>query len=219
MRLTLPLTPGIVAFGLAYGAAALQKGLSLVETLAMSAFVYSGAAQMVALEIWRDVWSTGALAALAVVTATVSARMILMSASLQPWLREVPRLQTAANLFLLTDANWLIGTRYRAEGGRDIGILFGSGLYLWVIWTVSAIPGHLAGSLISDPKRYGLDLILPIYFIAMLVPLWKGPRSALPWLVSAAVALAVQALVPGYMFIVAGALAGAAAGAAIHERA
>ena len=54
---------------------------------------------------------------------------------------------------------------------------------------------------------------MPIFFAAMLVPLWKGWRPARPWAAAAGVALIVHALVPGYTFIVAGALAGAAAGA------
>jgi len=50
----------------------------------------------------------------------------------------------------------------------------------------------------------------------MLVPLWKGARTALPWLVAGIVALLVHALVPGYVFIIAGALAGVAAGMLIE---
>lgn len=217
-RLTLPLVPGIVAFGAAYGAAALQKGIGLWEVVLMSAVVYSGAAQMVALEVWQSAWTPGTILAVTLVCATISARMILMGASLQPWLDGLPRLKVALNLFLITDANWLIGIRYRAEGGRDIGVLFGAGVFLWIVWLVAAVPGYLAGSLLDDPRRYGLDLVLPIYFGTMLIPLWKGLRSAVPWLVAAAVALAFQALVPGYMYIVAGALAGAATGGAMRER-
>jgi len=46
----------------------------------------------------------------------------------------------------------------------------------------------------------------------MLVPLWKGVGPALPWLVAASVSVLVHALMPGYLFIVAGALAGVVAG-------
>jgi predicted branched-subunit amino acid permease len=33
------------------------------------------------------------------------------------------------------------------------------------------------GALVSDPRRYGLDLVMPIFFAAMIVPLWRGGRS------------------------------------------
>jgi predicted branched-subunit amino acid permease len=216
-RLVVPVLPGVIVFASAFGAAAAQKGLTLVQALAMSGFVYAGASQMVALELWREVWSLSSLFGVMAVTATVNARMILMGASIQPWLAGAPKIENAFNLFFLTDANWLIGTRYRAEGGADLGVLFGAGFALWLVWIVATLPGFLAGALVSEPRRYGLDLVMPIFFAAMIVPLWKGLRPALPWTVAGVVALVVNALLPGYLFILAGALAGAATGALLPD--
>jgi predicted branched-subunit amino acid permease len=216
-RLVLPVLPGVCVFASAFGAAAAQKGLTVGQALAMSAFVYAGASQMVALELWRETWSLSTLLTVMAVTATVNARMVLMGAAIQPWLAPAPKLQNALNLFFFTDANWLIGTRYRAEGGSDLGILFGAGFLLWVVWILATLPGFLAGALVTDPARYGIDLVMPIFFSAMIVPLWRGFRSAVPWAVAGVVALLVEALVPGYLFIVAGALAGALAGAFLSD--
>ncbi len=66
---------------------------------------------------------------------------------------------------------------------------------------------------LTDPKRYGVDLVMPAFYAAMLVPAWKGPRRAIPWLVSGVVALAVHWLAQGWWFIIAGALAGSLAAA------
>ncbi|KRE17946.1 branched-chain amino acid ABC transporter permease [Bosea sp. Root381] len=207
------LMPGVVVFAVAFGAAAAGKGLSLFETALMSATVYAGVAQLVAMELWRPEWSWGAIAGLAVVTATVNARMVLQGASLQPWFAAYPKTLNAAHLFLFTDASWVIGTRYRAEGGRDLGVLIGSGLALWVVWLIATVAGHLAGALVSDPRRYGLDLVMPIFFAAMIVPLWRGRRAALPWVVAGLVALVTAKLFEGYAFIIVGALSGALVGA------
>jgi predicted branched-subunit amino acid permease len=57
---------------------------------------------------------------------------------------------------------------------------------------------------------------MPVFFVTMLVPLWRGARSARPWVVAGSVALVVHALVPGYAFIIAGALSGAVAGALLE---
>lgn len=208
-RFSLPLMPGVLVFGTAFGAAAAQKGMTLAEALGISAFVFAGAAQMVALELWREVWTPSTLLGITVVTATINARMILMGAAIQPWMRGAPLRFQALTLFLFTDASWMIGTRYQAEGGRDLGVLLGAGIALWVGWVAATLPGHLAGSLVTDPKASGLDLILPLFFSFMFVPLWGGLRRAVPWAVAAGVGLAVQSFVPGYAFIVAGALAGA----------
>ena len=212
-RYTLPILPGIVVFGTAFGAAAVQKGLSLEQALGLSAFVFAGASQMVALELWRESWSATTLLAIVTVTGVVNARMILMGAAIQPWLAAEPAPRLALNLFFLTDANWLIGVGYHGCGGRDVGVLFGSGLTLWCVWVLATLPGYLAGALVEEPRRLGLDLVMPIFFAAMLVPLWKGWRPARPWAAAGVVALLVHAVVPGYAFIVVGALAGAATAA------
>lgn len=218
-RLALPVIPGLVAFCLAFGTAAAHRGLTAGETLAMSAVVYAGIAQMLSLELWREVWTPASLATLGLVTATVNARMILMGASIQPWVRHAPTPFNAVNLFFLTDASWLIGMRYHAEGGRDLGVLSGAGIVIWVAWVAATLPGYLAGALVPDTRVLALDLVMPIFFSAMLVPLWRGFRAAaLPWGIAALVALATQALVPGYAFIVVGALAGAVTGALVRER-
>jgi predicted branched-subunit amino acid permease len=213
------LMPGIVVFAVAFGAAASAKGLSLLETVLMSAVVYAGVAQLVAMELWRPEWSWGAIAGLAVVTATVNARMVLQGASLQPWFAPYSKTLTAFHLFFFTDANWMIGTRYHAEGGRDIGVLVGAGLALWLVWVAATVPGYLLGALVADPRTYGIDLVMPIFFAAMIVPLWRGRRAALPWVVAGVVALVTAKLVEGYSFIIVGALSGAVMGAFLDDAA
>ncbi len=215
-RMTLPISPGLVVFAAAFGAAAAQKGLTVWEALAMSAFVFAGAAQMVGLEVWQGTWTLATVLGVMAVTAVINSRMVLMGAAIQPWLAGEPKLRTAANLFFLSDASWLVGVRHRQDGGSDIGVLLGSGLALWVIWVASTLPGYLAGALVSDPKRFGLDLVMPIFFSAMLVPLWKSQQALRPWAAAGAVALLVHALVPGYAFIAAGAIAGAIVGALVE---
>jgi predicted branched-subunit amino acid permease len=205
--------PSIVVFASAFGAAATQKGLTVWEALAMSAFVFAGASQMVGLEVWQSTWTLATLVGVTAVTAVINSRMVLMGASIQPWFAGEPKLRTAAHLFFLTDANWLLSLRYRAGGGNDIGVLLGSGLALWVVWVAATLPGYLAGALVSEPNRFGLDLVMPIFFAAMLVPLWKGQRALRPWAAAGAMALLVHAFVPGYAFIVAGAVTGALVGA------
>jgi predicted branched-subunit amino acid permease len=173
MRKVSVLIPGVVVFAVAFGAAASAKGLSLVEALLMSALVYGGVSQLVAMELWRPEWSWGAIAGLAVVTATVNSRMILQGASLQPWFAPYSKTLNALHLFFFTDANWVIGTRYHAEGGRDLGVLVGAGLVLWVVWILFTGLGYLLGALVSDPRAFGIDLVMPIFFAAMIVPLWR----------------------------------------------
>ncbi|MGL5362400.1 MAG: AzlC family ABC transporter permease [Bosea sp. (in: a-proteobacteria)] len=217
MRRIAPLTPGVVVFAGAFGAAAVSKGMTLAEAVAMSAFVYAGVSQLVAMEIWRPEWTWGAILGLMAVTFTVNARMVLMGAAMQPWMSRHPGWVNALHLFFFTDANWLIGTRYHNEGGRDLGVVVGAGVLLWFVWVAATVPGYLLGALVTDPRRYGLDLVMPIYFAAMVVPLWRGKRMGLAWAIAGVVAVLTAKLWGGYAFIVAGALAGAIAGAFLDD--
>ena len=95
---------------------------------------------------------------------------------------------------------------------------FGAAIMIMAGWLAAASAGYFLGGLVVDPNRYGLDLVMPVFFAAMLVPLWTGKRRAYGWIVAGVVAVAVQHLVAGWWFIIAGSLAGAFAGAGFDER-
>jgi predicted branched-subunit amino acid permease len=215
VKLTLPILPGMVAFALACGATGARKGFSLIDMFWMNSLVYAGAAQMIAMEAWPDRLTISNIVALALITATINARMLLMGASLQPWLGPLPPWQIYPALHLTTDPGWLIAMRYRAEGGNDAGVFLGGSVVVFVLWMVATLAGYALGALIADPRAVGLDLVMPIFFAAMLIPLWQNAsrrwRRGLGWVVAGLVALAFERLFHGWWFIIAGAVSGAIA--------
>ena len=219
VRLSMPAVPVMALFGIAFGTVAVQKGLTLLEATFMSTLTFAGASQLVAAEIWTDPMTFATISTLGLVTAAVNMRFVLMAASLRPWLGEFPAWQTYPALSLLTEPGWLIAMRYRAEGGTRSLVLLSSGIALWLVWIAATVFGYLLGALVTDPKRFGLDLVMPIFFIVLLVPLWHGPRRAIPWAVASATALLVAGLVPGWWYIIAGAIAGSVAAGVPDERA
>lgn len=216
-RLCGAMVPGTMVFAAAYGTLAAQKGLTFSEAVLMSALVFGGASQLVGLEVWTNPITLTTVLSLAIVTAVVNARFILMGATLRPWLGSLPPWQAYTMLNGIVDATWLVAVRYRAESGSDYSVFVGACLALWAVWVGSAVPGYLLGAFISDPKRFGFDLIVPIFFAAMFVPLWRGARRAVGWVVAGAVALAVSYIVSGWWFIVIGALSGSIVGAFIDD--
>jgi predicted branched-subunit amino acid permease len=216
-RLCGALVPGTMVFAAAYGTLAAQKGLTFFEAVLMSALVYGGASQLVGLEVWTNPITLATVLSLAIVTAVVNARFILMGATLRPWLGTLPAWKSYLMLNGTVDATWLVAVRYRAENGSDYSVFLGACLALWIVWVGSAVPGYLLGALISDPKRFGFDLIVPIFFAAMFVPLWRGTRRAIGWAIAGVIALAVSHVVPGWWFIVVGALGGSIVGAFIDD--
>jgi len=212
-----PALPGMMAFAIAIGATEARKGFAPIEAALMNLLVYAGASQMVAMEAWPQQMTHASVLALALLVATVNARMLLFGASLRPWLGALPAWQIYPLLQLTTDPGWIICMRYRAKGGKDAGVFLGGALVVWVAWLAATTAGYVAGALIADPRKIALDLVLPIFFAAMLVPLWNGHRRSVAWAVAGAVALATERLVPGWWFVIVGAIAGSLAEAFLEE--
>lgn len=204
-----PMLPGTLAFGMAFGALCAQKHFSLAEVEVMMATVYGGLSQFVAVQSWPDQLTPSSIATLALLTLTVNIRFVLMGATLRPWFGTLPAWQAYPSMLLVTDGGWLAAMRYRDHGGADAWFYLAGGIVLYLVWLVSSIPGYLLAEQLTDPKKYGVDLVMPAFYAAMLVPAWKGARRAIPWAVSGMVALGVHWLLPGWWFIIAGALSGA----------
>jgi len=146
----------------------------------------------------------------------VNARHILLGASLAPWLLQIPIVRRLAALLLLSDANFAHTMAARDRGETDAGVLFGSGLTMWIIWIVSTAVGALAGSLLGDLSRFGFDAVMVAYFTAVIVGWWKGRSDLFPFVTAAAVAIAGTHILPPGWHIIAGALAGGLVGVWRH---
>ena len=216
-RSIIPLLPGITTFGMAFGALAAQKGFSLAEALVMTGLVYAGMSEFVAVQSWAEALTPSTIAALMLLTATVNVRFFLIGASLRPWLGTLPAWQIYPPLTIATDTGWLLATRYRDRGGADASYFVGGLVVTYFFWTFSAVPGYLLAERIANPKTFGIDLLVPAFFAAFLVPSWRGAQRAVPWVVSGIVAAVVDWLTPGYWFIIAGAVAGSVSAAFLSE--
>ena len=217
VRLGLPVTPGVIAFGLIVGAVAERQGFTFIDHMALTVLVYSGIAQLVALEIWPKLLDFGTVATLSALTAVIGSRLFLMSVSMRPWFGKLPWWQSYPGLFMLTDASWLIAMRYQGEGGRDPAAYYGAAFIITLGWFAGTAAGYFLGGLVVEPKKYGLDLVLPVFFVAMLIPLWSGARRAIGWGVAGIVAVAAEQVLPGYWFVIVGAVSGALVGGFLDD--
>jgi 4-azaleucine resistance transporter AzlC len=208
-----PIAAFIIPFGIAFGVAASAKGVPAEISLLMSIAIYAGASQFAALDLW---YAPLPLATLALTVLAVNARHILLGAVLAPWLLQVPIVRRLAALLLLSDANFAQAIAARERGELDAGILFGSGLAMWITWVVSTGAGVLAGALLGDLSRFGFDAVMVTYFAAIVVGQWKGRRDLFPWIAAAAVALIGARVLPAGWHIIAGALTGGIVGAWRH---
>ena len=212
-----PALPGVALFGLAFGALAAERGLTTFEVVLMSGIVFAGVSQIASMELWSPQITPALVLTIAFTTLVINLRMLVLGASMQPWLAAAPPLQVYPGLWILTDTNWVATLRYRREGGADAGYLLGGGLIIWLTFVPATGIGQLFGSFLTDPRPYGVDMILPLYFVALLAPMFESTRRSIPWAIAGLVAIAVQYFVPGFWYIIAGTLAGAVAGGLLGD--
>jgi predicted branched-subunit amino acid permease len=211
VRIALGVVPAMLPFGLVVGALAEARGLSLLEIGLMSALVYAGSAQLVALELWTD---PAPILGATLAAFVINLRLAPMGAALAPWLDRLRGLRLWGTLATLVDNSFAVSVADQRAGGRDAALLLGVGLGLWVFWLAFTLMGHAAAGLVRLPPGHPVFFASLATMIALLVPLWRGRMDLLPWIVAGAVALAVSQAGLGQPWpVLAGALLGAAAGA------
>ncbi len=209
-RATLPFILGMLPFGLVTGISAQGVGLSWLEVGLMSAVVYAGASQLVALAIWTHPPDFVAVVLAAFV---VNLRLALMGPVLSPWLHHLRGWRVWGSLFVMADQNWALAVAEMNRGGRDVAYLMGSGVTLWLSWTITTVIGQLLGESIRPAPGHPLFFAALAVFVCMLAGMWRGKADLVPWAVAAVVSTVVAQLMPGtFWYIVAGALAGSIVG-------
>jgi 4-azaleucine resistance transporter AzlC len=188
-----------------WGALAASHGLSPLQAMAMSFWVYSGAAQFVALDLFK----AGLAPALIIFTIfTVSLRHVLMSASIARHMSVWQRGKASLLLFWLTDEAWAM--LERRAGSREITPWYFAGVALpiWPVWFVFSGVGAAFGAQLGDTARWGLDFSFAALFIVVLAGFWKGSRTAFVLVASGAAAVLTKLFVSGAWYILVGGLAG-----------
>lgn len=200
-----PVLVAAMPIGLVFGAVAASKGLSPLETVLMSALVFAGGSQFVAMDIWTHPasWTTLGFAAL-----LVNIRHVLLGASLgrkmdafRPW-------QKYLGALVMADENWAMAEARARKTRLTPAFFAGLSVVFYINWLVCSLAGALLGAFLGDPALIGLDFAFPAVFIVLVTSFWKGPATGLVLLASALASITVYLTVPGAWYIAAGAAAG-----------
>ena len=210
LRAVVPAVASMVPFALLIGFLARQNGLSTAEALLMSAMVFAGSAQFVALDLWS--WPVP-VASLALTAFIINSRHILMGAAVMPHMAGWRGRHAYPALFFLADEIWAL--LMARAGGRPLRRSYYAALVapFYLTWISMTTLGHAMGAAIRDPSRFGFDFAFTAIFLVILCALWRGRTTLRPWVASAGTAVAVWYLVAGPWYILAGGVAGAVVGA------
>jgi predicted branched-subunit amino acid permease len=202
----LPVIISAGPFAILFGAVAVANGQTVAEASLMSAVVYAGASQLVGIELFGQqvpLW----IVVLSILA--VNFRHILYSAALTPLIDHFTLPQKLLSFFLLTDPQFA-ETLARGETGHTITFRWylGFGLMIYFPWIAMSAVGGLLGKIIGDPAIWGIDVLLPIYFMSLVLGFRKRSNFLLIVLVSGGVSVVAQHLVGAPWHISIGAIAG-----------
>lgn len=175
IRALLPLTPGVIPFGLVTGVMAVEMGLSPTTSMGMTLLFFSGSAQMVALQLMQIGVVPVAIVATALI---INLRFIMYSASLAPYLHALPRRWTWPMAYMLSDQAYALCTLKFASGelGRYAHHYYaGTAFGMWLVWQLSVLAGVSLGA--SIPESWSLGFAIPLSFLALLVPNIRGAAT------------------------------------------
>lgn len=205
-----PVLLALTPFGVAFGTTAMGSGLPIPEALAMSVFVFAGAAQLAMVPLI----SAGASVAIVVLTVLViNMRLTLYSASLAPHFGRLPAGWKSLLSYLLTDQAYAATiTRFddgETEEPDKRWYYLGVALAIWVTWQAATMLGVFLGGWISED--WSLDFISPLIFIALALPAIKDRMTGAAALSAGGTALLAAAM-PMNLGLITAALVGVLGG-------
>lgn len=210
---TLPLAPGVVAFGLLYGVMARQVGFSPREAWAMSLIVHAGSAQFTALGMWK---AAGAIPII-FTTLVINLRHLLMGASVAPHLRRLHPTWKALLALWMSDESYALAIAEYERGRGSHWYFLGANVGIYLEWTISGLFGALLGVAVPEPGRYGLDLMFPLAFLGLLMAFLKDRTGLAVALVAGGLALLGAYLLPGRWYVIIASLLGSGLGLMLEK--
>lgn len=179
----LPMALAAATYGAAFGLLATQSGFSLAQSLSMSAFVFGGSAQLIALD---QLMAGAGISAAILAGAALNIRILLITAGMRNALINRPWWQIMTGVYLATDASVALMQTAKNRGTlASYWYLFGGGAFLLMTWIAATSMGAMLSTGIPAPARFGLDFAIIAVFIAMLPGFWHGRSDLLPWAVAA----------------------------------
>ena len=197
------------AYGVAFGAAAVANGFSVLQSCLLSLLTFSGASQFAVV----GVIGAGGSAVSAIATASLlGIRNGLYGVLMAPILkvRGFKRL-VAAHITIDESTGVSLSQEPRGMQAMREGFwLTGFGVFLF--WNLFTLAGALGAKAMGDPSAWGLDAAVPAAFLGLVWPRLKSSTDRTLAVVAAFFAIATTPFLPAGLPIIGTALLAVIAG-------
>jgi predicted branched-subunit amino acid permease len=188
--------PGMAAWGLMMGVTMVNTGMSVVESVAMTLFVFAGSSQLAAIPLI----ATGAPMWVILLTGLcVNLRFVVFSAHLRPYLMHLPLWKRLFSGYLTADLSYVQfvsrfpkpGTTAAQHHEQDAYLAGNAGL-TWLVWMGTSLVGIVLANQI--PISWGLGFAGMLSLLGILCSLATTKLRLVSAGVSSAAAVAAYAL-------------------------
>lgn len=178
---SMPLSLAVAPWGLLAGSMAIEANLTPLEGQGLSAIVFAGAAQLVAIGMIKG----GAnMLSILLTTLLLTSQHLLYGLSMRPILSELPTRWRLSLGFLMTDEFFALVSHYDREQFNRWYAL-GVGFTFYLAWNLFTFAGIILGQNIPHLDKLGLDFSIAATFVALIAPCVRN----LPTVVCVAVSL------------------------------
>lgn len=177
----IPLSLACAPWGLLAGSLAIDAQFTPLESQGLSAIVFAGAAQLVAIGMVK---SGASLIAILLTTLLLTSQHLLYGMHMRSTLSPLPARWRMSLGFLLTDEFFALVSQYDRQTFNRWYAL-GVGLTFYVAWNLFTLAGIVLGSSIPGLEHLGLDFSIAATFIALITPVVRN----VPTVVCVAVSL------------------------------
>ncbi|AOY77694.1 AzlC family ABC transporter permease [Clostridium formicaceticum] len=212
----LPITAGVIPFGLTCGIMGRAAGFSVFEITFMSMTVFAGAAQFMTIAMMNSGIINGGV--IVFTTLLINLRHLLMGASLSPYLFKQPQRLQCFLAFSMTDESYALTISRIEKKGYDAYYQLGVSYFLYIIWVSSTFLGAFLYQSIPNPLEWGLDFVIPLTFLVLLIPRLINRTALLVAIVSAVIAVFGALYLPGKWYIILAAVVASIVGGLIERR-
>jgi 4-azaleucine resistance transporter AzlC len=203
-----------VPIGLAFGVLAQKAGLSPLQIGLMSAFVFAGSSQFIAVSMLA---AGASFASIVATTFIVNLRHFLMSSALAVFLKNADRKKLSLFAYGVTDESFAVNLAKFRDAQWDINSALVTNHTANLTWIVTTVFGGIGGQFIPA-HAFGIDYALIAMFICLLVFQIRGFIYVVTAAIAGACAVLLSMLIPGNSYIVIASMAAAAIGVVLKKK-